>query len=255
MRLSPSLRPCFREIVNKQSLSIRFRSSSSTQWLTRARNDPFARNEHRSRAFFKLEQMDKKYKLFSAIGLDVVLDLGCSPGGWSEYVVHRCRANDGKRNCVLGVDLLETSPIDGATFITGDIRDASTRFQIVEAAQGKLIRAVLSDMAPNTTGDAATDHFRSIDLSNLALGVAESTLSAGKISVSFACKIFHRSTFPGGFFLCKIFRGRDDREFESEVKAAGFSKVQWLKPEASRSESREVYLLAQGFTPRTEQQT
>ncbi len=147
--------------------------------------------------------------------------------GWSEFVVSKQLR--GGATQVIGVDILPTAPMDGAIFIIGNLKESLVRDQIVAAALGQRISTVLSDMAPNTTGDAAVDHYRSLELANLAMGIAKLHLSAG------------------GSFLCKIFRGSDDKQFESGIISEGFEKVQWIKPAASRSESKEVYVLARGF--------
>lgn len=221
---------------------VRWRSSggSSKQWLRRQQRDAFARGDHRSRAYFKLKQLDEKHRLFSNIGGAVVIDLGAAPGGWSEYVAsRRQRQQQHAIGGVVAVDLLRMAPLSGVVRIEGDCRDEAVLSEIAAAARGLPVRWVLSDMAPNTSGDGPTDHFRSLDLCMLALSFATTPVSRQENASPLLS--------PGGGFLCKLFRGCDERALSEAALEAGFAKAQWVKPPASRSESKEVFLLASGF--------
>jgi 23S rRNA (uridine2552-2'-O)-methyltransferase len=206
--------------------SVRWRTGSSARWLERQRNDVYSRDSHRSRAYFKLQQLDEKYRIFSKAKRNnaVVLDLGCAPGSWSEYAVNRMGVEN---NSVIGVDLLPVPRMQGATFFRGDVRDRSICEQMEKAMAGREVSLVLSDMAPNTSGDSSTDHFRSLELCQFALGIASEHLNNAD-----------------GIFICKLFRGKHDQELLDEAKEAGFKKLQWVKPPASRQESKEVFLVA-----------
>ena len=242
--------------------SKRCRSGGSSQrWLQRQRRDSYARGDHRSRAYHKLEQLDSKHRLFSQQRLDgVVIDLGAAPGGWAEYVARkqwqqRQRQqqqqqqqqqrddelvdveHDGR---VVAVDLLPMEPLRGVVAVQGDFRKEGVRSEVAAAARGMPVRWVLSDMAPNTSGDGPTDHFRSLDLCMMALEFASGSGAGGGGG---GATLLSR----GGGFLCKLFRGRDDRELLEAAMSSGFSKARWVKPPASRSESTEVFFLATGF--------
>lgn len=190
--------------------------ASSKRWIQRAKTDPWARGSHRSRAFFKLEQLDQKLNIFRSIAnrSSVVLDLGCAPGGWTEYAVSAMTGgqqqsgaapiNDENASSVestnaalalvVGVDLLPMVPFPGSLFIQGDMREDSIQQKVLAAAEGRPVDLVLSDMAPNATGDKTTDHFRSIELSEVALATAASTLSEGG---SVLCKVSFKALQRG----------------------------------------------------------
>lgn len=218
------------KLIKSKSLisCVRWRSGSSSRWLERQRNDTYNKDRsHRSRAYFKLQQLDDKYNIFSKAKVtrnSVVLDLGCAPGSWSEYSVDRVGVDS---NSVIGIDLLPVPKMKGVTFFQGDIRNRLIYEQMEISMAQRKVNLVLSDMAPNTTGDSTTDHFRSLELCQFALSIASEHLSS-----------------PHGIFLCKLFRGRDDQELVDEAKELGFKKVQWVKPAASRPESKEIFLLA-----------
>src|SRR6516225_8870021 len=139
----------------------RRRKASSTQWLSRQMNDPYVaearRLGYRSRAAFKLIELDERFRLLRP-GRRVV-DLGCAPGGWAEVAVARV----GRRGTVVGIDVAETAPLPGATLLCADIRDPAAPASLT-AALGSLADIVLSDMAPSATGHAATDHLRIVTL-------------------------------------------------------------------------------------------
>lgn len=199
------------------------RSAASQRWLTRQLNDPYvtaARAQgRRSRAAFKLMELDDRFHLLRP-GMRV-LDLGAAPGGWSQVAVERGAA------VVIGVDLLPIDPIAGATFLQADMTDPALPPRLAELLGGKA-DLVLSDMAPNTTGHAATDHVRNVALAELALVVAGEMLA------------------PGGAFVAKVFQGGAEREMLARMKR-DFAVVRHAKPPASRKESRELYVVATGF--------
>jgi 23S rRNA (uridine2552-2'-O)-methyltransferase len=216
-----------------RQLAVRVRSSrrrkpSSTAWLKRQLNDPFVteakRLGHRSRAAFKLIQLDKRFHLL-APGRHVV-DLGCAPGSWTQVVVARVRSVVGKAR-VVGVDLNPTEPIPGATILQGDFRDPETAEAIRNALDTKA-DLVLSDMAAPATGHAPTDHLRIVALAEEALAFAESVLR------------------PGGTFVAKVFQGGAEGALLAALKR-DFAVVRHAKPAASRAESAETYVVATGF--------
>ena len=216
--------------LTRQPKKMRGRKPSSQRWLTRQLNDPFVaeakKKGFRSRAAIKLEQMDGKHKFLKPHMR--VVDLGCAPGGWLQYVARECRLDAGK-GCLVGIDLLETDPVSGADIMVGDINEEGVLEEVTTRIGGKA-DAVLSDMAAATTGHRQTDHLRTMALLELAL--------------DFACQILQ----PGGLFLAKAFRGGADANFMKLLNER-FEKVRYLKPDASRAESVETYLLATGFQP------
>ena len=219
--------------LTRQPKKMRGRKPSSQRWLTRQLNDPFVaeakQKGYRSRAAVKLEQMDAKHKLLTPHMR--VVDLGCAPGGWLQVVARQCKLDAGK-GCLVGIDLLETDPVPGADIMVGDITEEGVLEEVASRMGGKA-DAVLSDMAAATTGHRQTDHLRTMALLEIALDFAEQILQ------------------EGGFFLAKAFRGGADAQF-MQLLNKRFDKVRYLKPEASRSESVETYLLATGFQPASE---
>ena len=205
--------------------SARRRKPSSTEWLSRQLNDPFVaeakRLGYRSRAAFKLLQLDERFHLL-APGCRVV-DLGCAPGGWTQIAAVRVGPHGG----IVGVDLNPTDPIPGATLITGDFRDPDTTDRIREALGGPA-DLVLSDMAAPATGHAPTDHLRIVALAEEALAFAATILR------------------PGGVFVAKVFQGGAEGALLAALKRA-FVDVRHAKPAASRAESAETYVVAKGF--------
>jgi 23S rRNA (uridine2552-2'-O)-methyltransferase len=199
------------------------RSPASQRWLDRQLNDPYVRaavaQGWRSRAAFKLLEMDDKFKLIGP-GSRVV-DLGAAPGGWSQVAISRGAAQ------VVGIDLLAIAPVEGAVFLQGDFNDPETEAALGAAFGGKA-DLVLSDMAPNTTGHAGTDHIRIMGLAELALDFAVRTLR------------------PGGGFVAKVFQGGSERQMLEPMKRH-FTAVRHAKPPASRKDSSELYVVATGF--------
>jgi 23S rRNA (uridine2552-2'-O)-methyltransferase len=209
--------------------SARRRKPSSTEWLARQLNDPFVaeaqRLGYRSRAAFKLIQLDERFRLL-APGYRVV-DLGCAPGGWTQVAVERIGPRGAKPGTVVGIDLNPTDPIPGATVLRGDFTEPATDGQI-RAALGGPADLVLSDMAAPATGHAATDHLRIVALAEDAFAFAETVLK------------------PGGVFVAKVFQGGAAGELLAALKQA-FAEVRHAKPPASRAGSAESYVIAKGF--------
>ena len=207
----------------------RRRKPSSTEWLARQLNDPYVAEAHRvgyrSRAAFKLIQLDERFHLL-APGSRVV-DLGCAPGGWTQVAVERIGPPDATAGAVVGIDLNPTDPVPGATVLQGDFVDPAIAGQI-RAALGGPADLVLSDMAAPATGHAATDHLRIMALAEDALAFAVTVLK------------------PGGAFVAKVFQGGAARELLAALKQA-FAEVRHAKPPASRAESAETYVIAKGF--------
>jgi 23S rRNA (uridine2552-2'-O)-methyltransferase len=209
--------------------SARRRKASSTEWLTRQLNDPYVaearRQGYRSRAAFKLLQLDQRFRLLRRGQL--VVDLGCAPGGWSQIAAERVGAGRSDGGAVVGVDLSETDSLPGAVLLRGDFRDAAVVGEI-RAALGGPADLVLSDMAAPATGHAATDHLRVVALAEDALALAKTLLK------------------PGGAFVAKVFQGGAAGGLLAALKRS-FAEVRHAKPAASRAESAETYVVAKGF--------
>ncbi len=220
----PAPPPARREAVRLKNA--RKLAPSSQRWLARQLNDPYVQaaktQGFRSRAAYKLMELDDKYHLISK-GARVV-DLGAAPGGWSQIALARGAA------AVAGIDLLPIIPIPGATFIEGDFLDEGMDARI-KTLLGGPADLVLSDMAPNTTGHVATDHIRIMALAELAL--------------AFACDVLT----PGGAFVAKLFQGGAERGMLATLKTH-FRSVRHAKPPASRKDSKEMYVVATGFRHR-----
>lgn len=202
------------------------KSKSSHNWLKEHFDDAYVKKAQkqglRSRATFKLEEIDKKDKLMRP-GMAVV-DLGSAPGGWSDYALRKV----GNKGTVVALDILDMTPLTGVHFIQGDFREDSALDELNTILNGQQIDLVLSDMAPNITGVDSIDQPSSMYLVELALDFALTNLS------------------KQGCFLVKVFQGEG---FDAYLKAmrAGFNKVVTRKPDASRARSREVYLLGRGL--------
>jgi 23S rRNA (uridine2552-2'-O)-methyltransferase len=199
------------------------RTPSQQAWLERQINDPFSAEArakgYRSRAAFKLSEIDDKLKLIKK-GTKII-DLGCAPGGWIQIALERGAGP------VVGVDLLEVDPLSPATIIQMDFTDPECGPRLMELLGGQP-DIVLSDMAPNTVGHRETDHIRIVGLIELAVDFAISVLK------------------PGGSFIAKAFQGGETAEVIGRLKKH-FEKVQHIKPKASRADSSEVFLAATGF--------
>jgi len=204
------------------------RKLSSKLWLERQLNDPYVaqakREGFRSRAAFKLIEIDDKYRLLKP-GMTVV-DLGAAPGGWSQIAAKRVGAPDGKGR-VVAIDLLEMPEIPGVQFAQLDFLDADAPERLV-AMLGARADMVMSDMAANTTGHRKTDQLRMV-------GLVES-------AALFASEVLK----PGGSFLAKTFQSGADAELLAQLKR-NYANVRHVKPASSRQDSSERYLLATGF--------
>lgn len=200
------------------------RSASSTRWLERQLNDPYVaearQRGYRSRAAFKLAEMDERHGLLRP-GARIV-DLGAAPGGWTQVAVERC---PGGR--VVAVDLNPVEPVAGAVFLHADFLAEDTPARLREALGGRA-DVVLSDMAAPATGHAATDHLRIMGLCEAAADFALDVLA------------------PGGAFVAKVLQGGTEAALLARLKRA-FAKVRHAKPPASRSDSAELYVVATGF--------
>jgi len=202
------------------------RSKSSGRWLQEHHSDPFVQRARaegwRSRAVFKLEEIDKREKLLAPGA--VCLDLGAAPGAWSQYARRRV----GPKGRVIATDILAVEGITGVEFVQGDFREESVFNQILALVPAREVDVVLSDMAPNLSGMDAIDQPRSMHLAELALDIAERVLKRD------------------GSALIKVFQGAGFQEYVALCRRK-FAKVKLCKPEASRSRSPELYLLAKGF--------
>jgi 23S rRNA (uridine2552-2'-O)-methyltransferase len=202
------------------------KSHSSKQWLRRHVNDPYVQRSkkegYRSRSVYKLTEIDERDKLLRPG--QVVVDLGAAPGGWSQVLAKRV----GPQGKIIAIDLLEMEPVSGVTFIQGDFGSKKGLEAVQAALQGRRADLVLSDMAPNMTGIAVSDQARSMELAELARDFA----------------LLHLQ--PDGALLIKIFQGAGYDEYLLSLRRA-FRKVVIRKPDASRGESSEQYLLARGL--------
>ena len=205
------------------------RTVSSTRWLQRQLNDPYVseakRLGYRSRAAFKLLQLDDKLH-FLKPGTRLV-DLGAAPGGWTQVAVERIGLLNHGRGKVVGMDILDWDPVAGATNLIGDFLEDDAPDKLRDALGGPA-DVVLSDMAQPTTGHPPTDHLRIIHMCEVALDFALTVLA------------------PGGCFIAKVFKGGTEKELLDLLKRS-FETVKHVKPAASRAESAETYVVAQGF--------
>ncbi len=202
----------------------RRRTASSARWLSRQLNDPYVKQAkaegYRSRAAYKLAELDDRFELLK--GVTRAVDLGIAPGGWSQLVRQRCPSAR-----VVGIDLLPTEPLEGVVIFEMDfLADEAPR--LIEEALGGPPELILSDMAANTVGHKQTDHLRTMGLVETAADFAINTLS------------------PGGSFVAKVLAGGTDNELLALLKRH-FSSVKHAKPPASRKDSSEWYVIAKGF--------
>lgn len=201
------------------------RSKSSTEWLNRQLNDPYVaaskKEGYRSRAAFKLLQLNERFKLLRA-GMRIV-DLGAAPGGWSQIAAAWL---EGKGQ-VVALDILDMPPLEGVTFFHADFMADDSPEKLIKALEGKA-DLVMSDMAAPTTGHSKTDHIRIMALAEAAYDFAAQVLA------------------PNGAFICKLFQGGAERELLDRLKK-DFAQVRHAKPPASRAESSETYVVATGF--------
>lgn len=204
------------------------RTAAQNRWLERQLNDPYVarakREGWRSRAAFKLLEIDEKYRILKA-GQRVV-DLGAAPGGWAQVAAKKVRAADGEGR-VVGIDLLPIDPIPGVDFEVMDFLDETAPGRL-KALLGGSADVVLSDMAANATGHKKTDHLKIMALAELAADFAREVLA------------------PGGAYLAKVLQGGTEGALLPDLKR-DFAVVRHVKPAASRSDSAELYVLATGF--------
>ena len=205
----------------------RGRTASSVRWLERQLNDPYVKQAkaegYRSRAAYKLAELDERFGLLK--GVKRVVDLGIAPGGWSQVVRKRAPGA-----AIVGIDLLETEPLDGVTILQMDFMAEEAPAEL-EAAAGGAPNLVLSDMAANTVGHKQTDHLRTMGLVEAAAHFAVEVLA------------------EGGAFVAKVLAGGTDAELLALLKKH-FRTVKHAKPPASRKGSSEWYVVAQGFKGR-----
>ena len=207
------------------------RKISSTRWLERQLNDPYvaqAQEEgYRSRAAYKLIEIDDKYKLLKPG--QCVVDLGCAPGGWTQVAVKRTKSDRNSGAYVIGIDIQDVDMIAGAEILKMDFMDDAAPDEICNLAS-RSPDLVLSDMAAAVTGHKNTDHLRTIALAEAAAYFAIENL------------------VPDGAFCAKVFQGGTEADLLSELKK-NFTRVIHVKPKASRKESSELYVIALGFKP------
>jgi 23S rRNA (uridine2552-2'-O)-methyltransferase len=200
------------------------RKVSSTRWLERQLNDPYVKRakaeNYRSRAAYKLLELDERFGLLK--GVKNVVDLGIAPGGWSQVVRRKAPAAS-----IVGIDLLPTDPIEGVAILQMDFMDEAAPDRLKDALGGSA-DLVLSDMAANTVGHQQTDHLRTMGLVEAGLEFAREILR------------------PGGAYVAKVLAGGADNQLVAELKRS-FTTVKHAKPPASRKDSSEWYVIAQGF--------
>jgi len=217
--------PTSRTTAGRQRVrTARQRTASSTRWLERQLNDPYVKRAkaegYRSRAAYKLLELDERFGLLK--GVRRVVDLGVAPGGWAQVV----RAHEPAAR-IVGIDLLPVDPLDGVVLLQLDFTD-DTAPAVLADALGGAADLVLSDMAANTTGHPQTDHLRTMGLVETAAAFAGDVLR------------------PGGAFVAKVLAGGADHALVAKLKRR-FATVKHAKPPASRKDSSEWYVVAQGF--------
>ena len=206
----------------------RGRTTSSQRWLQRQLNDPYVveakKRGYRSRAAFKLLQLDDQFRFLKPGGR--VVDLGAAPGGWTQVAVERVRPQQ-SGGVVVGLDLTPIEPVSGATVLAKDFYDDDAP-AVLEELLGGPADVVLSDMAAAATGETQVDHMRIMALAETAHDFARQVLK------------------PGGTFVAKVLRGGTERTLLDRLKR-DFAKVRHVKPEASRADSAEMYVVGTGF--------
>ena len=204
-------------------------SQSSARWLQRQLNDPYVAEAHakglRGRAAFKIEQINQQFHFFKP-GKRVV-DLGCAPGGWTQVAVKAVHSTP-DHPLVIGLDLLPTDPVPGAVLLQRDFREAAVAEELITLLGGQKADVVMSDMAANTTGNHTVDHLRIMELVTNAYRFAVQVLA------------------KGGTFVAKIFEGGTEKNLLNQMKQ-NFEIVKHIKPDASRKDSCEFYVVATGF--------
>ncbi len=206
------------------------RKVSSTRWLERQLNDPYVKRakaeNYRSRAAYKLIELDERFGLLK--GVKAVIDLGIAPGGWSQVVRRKT-----PQASIVGIDLLPTDPIDGVSILQMDFMDEDAPDKL-KTELGGPADLVMSDMAANTVGHQQTDHLR--------------TMALVEAGLEFATEVLR----PGGTYVAKVLAGGADNQLVAEMKRH-FTTVKHAKPPASRKDSSEWYVVAQGFKGEHEQ--
>ena len=196
------------------------RKISSTRWLQRHLNDPYVAkaqaDQYRSRAAYKLLEIDNKYKLLKKDS--VVMDLGAAPGSWSQIVIEKAKK-------VIAVDLLSIKPLQGVDIIEGDFTSQAVIEQIELLLGDKKVDLILSDMSPNVSGNRNLDHLRIMHLADMVIDFAKTHINSG------------------GHIVIKIFQGPDLEPFVKKVQEDFSTKVKYFKPDSSRKESSETYLV------------
>jgi 23S rRNA (uridine2552-2'-O)-methyltransferase len=202
------------------------KGSSSSRWQQRQEADPYVKRARaegwRSRAVFKLEELQQKDRIIHPG--DIVVDLGAAPGGWAQFAAQKV----GRKGRVFAMDLLDMEPIPGVEFVQGDFSAAAVLGQLMEMLDGSAADLVMSDMAPNISGNRSVDQPKSMHLVELALDFGTTVLK------------------PEGSFITKVFQGEGFEELIREARQR-FRRVKLRKPAASRRESREMYLVATGY--------
>jgi 23S rRNA (uridine2552-2'-O)-methyltransferase len=208
------------------------RTASSNRWLARQLNDPYVKRAqaegYRSRAAFKLIELDERFKFLR--GVKAVVDLGIAPGGWAQVIRRQV-----PKAAIVGIDLLDVDPITGVTILKMDFMADDAPMALAEAL-GRAPDLILSDMAANTVGHPQTDHLRTMGLIEAAAEFAHDVLA------------------PGGAFVSKVLAGGADSTLVAALKR-DFTTVKHAKPAASRKDSSEWYVVAQGFKGRTDVET
>lgn len=229
-------RPGGTTIKNSRRLKVRVktgkgRTVSQKIWLERQLNDPYVAEArklgYRSRAAFKLSEIDDKFRFLKPGGR--VVDLGAAPGGWSQVAADRVKARDGKGR-VIAIDMHGMDPIPGVVIFHKDFYDEDAPQLLIEALGGEKADVVMSDMAAHATGHRQTDHLKIIALAEAGFDFAKDVLK------------------PGGTFLAKVLRGGTEGEMLKMMKRH-FETVRHVKPGASRTDSAELFVLAMGFRP------
>lgn len=202
------------------------RSKSSDRWLREHFDDVWVKKSqqdgYRSRASYKLVELDRKDRLFRPG--QTVVDLGAAPGGWTQVAVEKV----GDKGVVVASDILAMDPVAGVEFVQGDFTEQSVFDELMAVLDGRPVDIVISDMAPNMSGNPATDIPRAMALVELALDMAKQVLR------------------PGGVFVAKVFQGEGFDALLADMKAS-FSSVVSRKPDSSRARSREIYQVCRGF--------
>lgn len=202
------------------------RKQKTKRWLSQHSRDPYVRRAgsegYRSRAAYKLQQIDEKERLIRPG--QTIVELGAAPGGWTQYIARRQQG----KGTLVAVDLLDMAPVSGTAYIQGDFTDAAVRERIAEAVAGSPVDLVISDLAPNLTGVAVRDQAQAGALWIAVLEFATQVLA------------------PGGNLLLKLFTGEEAEAIVRQCRSQ-FSSSVVRKPDASRSRSREFYLLNRGF--------